>query len=124
MFQYIFPLFRENYYSPCFRQIQLLFTYFTCISFPPYFDHDAFRLYITQCTYWTPLLGTKKSPGIRDGEETFMLCSPSPHFLATQLAESLLTIRLLSKPSRTKTQRTIEREFVQGAFAFCPDFLY
>ena len=42
------PLFRENYYSPyftkfppCFRQIHLLFTYFTCISFPPYFDHDA-----------------------------------------------------------------------------------
>src|SRR6218665_3020779 len=26
----------------CFRQINLLFTYFTCISFPPYFDHDAF----------------------------------------------------------------------------------
>src|SRR6218665_636857 len=26
--------------SPCFRQIHLLFTYFTCIS--PYFDHDAF----------------------------------------------------------------------------------
>src|SRR6218665_1336921 len=45
------PLFRENYYfSPptltnfplCFRQIHLRFTYFTCISFPPYFDHDAF----------------------------------------------------------------------------------
>ena len=26
----------------CFRQIQLLFTCFTCISFPPYFGHDAF----------------------------------------------------------------------------------
>ena len=46
-----FPsLFRENYYSPllwqifspCFTQIHLLFTYFMCISFPPYFDHDAF----------------------------------------------------------------------------------
>src|SRR6218665_28840 len=29
-------------FPPCFRQIHLLFTYFTCISFPPYFDHDAF----------------------------------------------------------------------------------
>src|SRR6218665_2693012 len=28
--------------SPCFRKIPLLFTYFLCISFPPYFDHDAF----------------------------------------------------------------------------------
>ena len=43
-----FPLFRENYYfpllwkiPPCFRKIHLLFTYFMCISFPPYFDHDA-----------------------------------------------------------------------------------
>src|SRR6218665_2764204 len=42
-----FPLFRENFSFPlllqmslCFRQIHLLFTYFTCIS--PYFDHDAF----------------------------------------------------------------------------------
>jgi len=43
-------LFRENYYfallfkisPPCFRKIHLLFTYFMCISFPPYFDHDAF----------------------------------------------------------------------------------
>src|SRR6218665_702570 len=44
-----FPLFRQNYsfpfcdkFPPLFRQIHLLFTYFTCISFPPYFDHDAF----------------------------------------------------------------------------------
>jgi len=50
LFQYISPLFREHYYfpptltnfPPCFRQIHLLFTYFTCISFPPHFDHDAF----------------------------------------------------------------------------------
>src|SRR6218665_1706097 len=43
------PLFREHFsfpptftnFPPCFRQIHLLFTYFTCI-FPPYFDHDAF----------------------------------------------------------------------------------
>ena len=27
-------------FSPYFRQIHLLFTYFTCI--PPYFDHDTF----------------------------------------------------------------------------------
>ena len=49
LFQYISPLFRENYYFPllwkiplCFWKIHLLFTYFVCISFPPYFDHDAF----------------------------------------------------------------------------------
>src|SRR6218665_2458579 len=44
------PLFRENYsfpptltnFPPSFRQINLLFTCFTSISFPPYFDHDAF----------------------------------------------------------------------------------
>ena len=46
----ISSLFRgENYYfplllkmSPCFRKIHLLFSYFMCASFPPYFDHDAF----------------------------------------------------------------------------------
>ena len=27
---------------PCFWNINLLFTCFLCISFPPYFDHDAF----------------------------------------------------------------------------------
>ena len=49
LFHYISPLFRENYYPPTFtnspsrlRKIHLLFTYFMCISFPPYFDHDAF----------------------------------------------------------------------------------
>ena len=54
-----FPLFRENYsfplllqISPCFRQIHLLFTYFTC-TFPPTFT--MMHLCITQCTYWTPL---------------------------------------------------------------------
>src|SRR6218665_113937 len=26
----------------CFRKIHLLFTYFLCMSFPTYFDHDAF----------------------------------------------------------------------------------
>ena len=29
-------------FAPSFRKIHLLFTYFVCISFPPYFDHDAF----------------------------------------------------------------------------------
>jgi len=29
-------------FPPCFRKIPLLFTYFMCISFPPYFDYDAF----------------------------------------------------------------------------------
>ena len=54
------PLFRENYYSPLlfkissyFRKIHLLFTYFLCISFPP--TLTMMHLYITQCTYWTPL---------------------------------------------------------------------
>ena len=50
LFQYISPLFRENYYftpafknfPPAFRKIHLLFTWFLCISFPPYFEHDAF----------------------------------------------------------------------------------
>src|SRR6218665_2465050 len=28
--------------SLCFRKIHLVFTYFMYISFPPYFDHDAF----------------------------------------------------------------------------------
>ena len=51
LFQYIIPLFREKLlflpyfdkFSSCFRKIHLLnFTCFVCISFPPYFDHDAF----------------------------------------------------------------------------------
>src|SRR6218665_1021871 len=62
LFQYISPLFRENYYPPpyfdkcppCFTQIHLLFTYFTCISFPHTFT--MMHLCITQCTYWTPLI--------------------------------------------------------------------
>src|SRR6218665_1669285 len=29
-------------FHPCFTKIHLLLTYFMCISFPPYFDHDAF----------------------------------------------------------------------------------
>ena len=27
-----------------------------CISFPPYFDHDAF----TKCTYWPPLFTSQR----------------------------------------------------------------
>src|SRR6218665_1572574 len=37
---FISPYFYK--FSLCFRKIHLLFTYFLCISFPPYFDHDAF----------------------------------------------------------------------------------
>src|SRR6218665_2501709 len=40
-------------FSPCFRKINLLFTYFMCISFPPTFT--MMHLCITQCGYWTPL---------------------------------------------------------------------
>jgi len=57
--RYISTLFCENAYSApyflkfplWFRKIYVFCTYFTCFSFPPYFDH----LCITQCTYWTPL---------------------------------------------------------------------
>src|SRR6218665_79137 len=61
LFQYISPLFPENYYFPPtltniprFPKIHLLFTCFMCISFPPTFI--MMHLCITQCTYWTPLL--------------------------------------------------------------------
>src|SRR6218665_1519826 len=37
----LFPPYFEKF-TPCFQEIHLLFTYFSCISFPPYFDHDAF----------------------------------------------------------------------------------
>src|SRR6218665_3677125 len=36
----LFPPYFEKF-PPCFQNIHLLFTYFMCISFPPYFDHDA-----------------------------------------------------------------------------------
>src|SRR6218665_2857427 len=59
LFQYIPPvspkLFFPPYFDkfpPCFTQIHLLFTYFTCI-FPPTFT--MMHLCITQCTYCTPL---------------------------------------------------------------------
>src|SRR6218665_3869108 len=47
----LFPLLSKM--SPCFRIIHLLFTYITCISFPP--TLTMMHLCITQCTYWTPL---------------------------------------------------------------------
>ena len=44
-----FPLFRENYYSPTFKNLPPVLGKFTCFlhalcvfRFPPYFDHDAF----------------------------------------------------------------------------------
>ena len=43
--------------SPCFRQIHLLFTYFTCIFVTP--TLTMMHLCITQCTYWTPLVSTQ-----------------------------------------------------------------
>jgi len=43
LFQYIFPPVSQKLLFPlCLRKIHLLFTYLMCISFPPYFDHDAF----------------------------------------------------------------------------------
>src|SRR6218665_315795 len=65
LFQYIFPPVSQKlsfppYFdkcSPCFRQIHLLFTYFTCISFPP--TLTMMHLCITQCKYWTPLVCLK-----------------------------------------------------------------
>src|SRR6218665_1713676 len=35
-----YPYFQK--FPPCFRKTHLLFTCFLCISFPPYFHHDAF----------------------------------------------------------------------------------
>ena len=44
------PVSQKLLFPPCFRKIHLLFTCFLCISFPPYFDHDA----------WTPLSSPSK----------------------------------------------------------------
>ena len=60
MFQYISPLFRQNYYYPYFfkfpwfRNIYVFFTYFMCFSFPP--SLTMMHLCITQCTYWMLLV--------------------------------------------------------------------
>jgi len=59
LFQYMPPLFRENYYFPHFlkfsrfRKIYVFFTYLMCFSFPP--TLTMMHLFITQFTYWTPL---------------------------------------------------------------------
>ena len=51
---WIFPLFRENYcfpyfykFPPWFRKNYVFVTCFMCISFAPYFDHDAFMHHTT-----------------------------------------------------------------------------
>jgi len=56
-----FPLFRENYYSPTFRNVPPILEKSTCFlhtlcvfRFPP--TLIMMHLGITQCTYWTPLL--------------------------------------------------------------------
>ena len=48
----LFPPYFHKF-SPCFRKMNLLFTYFMCISFPP--TLTMMHLCITQWTYWTPL---------------------------------------------------------------------
>src|SRR6218665_2774577 len=53
----ISPYFEK--FPPCFRKIHLLFTYLMCISFPPYFDHDAFMHHPMHVQYWTPLLSER-----------------------------------------------------------------
>ena len=62
LFHYISPLisrklfiiFSSNFtnFFPSFREIYMFFTYFMRISFPPFFDHDAF---MHHTMHWTPL---------------------------------------------------------------------
>jgi len=62
LFHYISPLisrklfiiFPSNFtnFFPSFREIYMFFTYFMRISFPPFFDHDAF---MHHTMHWTPL---------------------------------------------------------------------
>ena len=60
LFQYISPLFRENYSSPYFNKFSPLFYtnsptfYILYVYFPP--TLTMMHLCITQCTYWTPLV--------------------------------------------------------------------
>src|SRR6218665_1994866 len=64
LFQYISPLFRENYsFPPTLTNFPPLLDKFTCFlhtlrvfRFPP--TLTMMHLCITQCTYWTPLDGT------------------------------------------------------------------
>ena len=62
LFQFISPLFRENYSFPLLLQIfPPVLNKFTCflhtlrVYFPPH-TLTMMHLCITQCTYWTPLL--------------------------------------------------------------------
>ena len=51
LFQYMSPLFRENYHFPP--------TLTNCISFPPYFDHDAFMhhpMHVLDAPVYRPIL--------------------------------------------------------------------
>jgi len=50
----LFPYFDK--FPLWFRKIHLLFTNFLCISFPPYFDHDAFMhhpMHVLDAPEWT-----------------------------------------------------------------------
>ena len=72
----IFTLFHENFHFPYFSKYSLsfrkifvfLFTYFMCISFPPYFDHDAFMhhsMHVLDASAPLPLNpGSEYSPSI------------------------------------------------------------
>ena len=59
VFQYI-SLYLYKF-PPCFRKIHVFFRYFICISFPPYFDHDAFMHQTMHIGYWTPLIRWKNA---------------------------------------------------------------
>ena len=68
LFQYISPLFRENYsflptfkIPPRFRKIYVFFTYFVFFFSPSCLT--MMHLCITQCTYWSPLLLTSIKSG-------------------------------------------------------------
>ena len=50
-----FPYFRKNATFPPVSFNLPVFTCFTCFSFSPYFDNDAFMHHRLLCTYWTPL---------------------------------------------------------------------
>src|SRR6218665_887161 len=60
LFQYISPLFGENYFPPILKNFPPVFKKFTCFlrtfrvfRFPP--TLTMMHLCITQCTCWTPL---------------------------------------------------------------------
>ena len=103
LFQYISPLFQQNYSFPPTLTISPLFSanlrvfYIPCVfRFPPYFYH----LCITQCTYWTPLYWTVILGGPRENLETTFACkvvknrqdSPSFTFLSSVFDLGILPI--------------------------------